>query len=392
MESDLKPLEGVRVLDFTHIVAGPHCTMLMADAGAEVIKVEPPGGDPGRYRGAVRHVEGVGEVSAYFYACNRGKVSIELDLESEDDRLKLAALLLKVDVVVENFREGTLARYGFDGDTVLRHHPSLIYTSIRAFPGSDPGRSGRGGLAIVAEGESGLASHCRDSDGTPVWYGVPAGDYITGLTAYGSIITALYERQLSGKGRHIEVSMVNALMALTSAHLAAYAIDGERGIDTARNTAPYNFFRARDGYVTIAITMDKFWGPLCKLMGRPDLIDDDRYGTARERNSRQSEVEAIVGPWVAALDRDELIARLEPLGIPCGAVNSTADVVSGGKFSDSYLMSVQDGLGGSALLPVNPMGFQPDNPRVPTPNSGMERFNQLLEDHAPLASVPADKC
>jgi crotonobetainyl-CoA:carnitine CoA-transferase CaiB-like acyl-CoA transferase len=359
------PLANIKVLDLSHIVAGPHCAMLLADAGADVTKIEPPGGDFGRERGVVKRAADGSGVGAYFLAVNRGKRTITLDLKSESGSAALWQLIRESDVLIENFRKGTMDRLGFSYAEVQKQNPSLIYTSIRAFNDEDTGRSQRGGLAIVAEAESGLAGHCLDASGRPVWYGVPLGDLITGLTAYGAVTTALAGRKQNGCGRFLPISMVSSLLSMNVAAVVAYQINGAEGVQVAKDTAPYGFFRCNDGFLAIAITMDKFWALLCRVMNRPDLADDARYSRAPARNPRIREVSQIVEEWTRDRCVDDCLTVLSEVGIPCGRVNDTQDLLSSDEFQDAaYFVDVADGIGGVVRMPSNPMGFMRAENRV----------------------------
>lgn len=368
------PLSGLCVLDLSHIVAGPHCAMLLADAGADVVKIEPPTGEAGRERGVLRRSANGERVSAYFVAVNRGKRSLALDLKTDAGRATLWELICSADVLIESFRHGTMDRLGFGYEAVHSKNPALIYASIRAFKPEDADRASRGGLAIVAEGESGIASHCIDEAARPVWCGFPLGDFVTGLTAYGAITTALVARSSGGSGQHVPISMVSALMSMNSASVVAHEIDGPAGVQFAKDTAPYGFYRTVDGYITIAITMDKFWSSLCRLIERSELADDRRYQKAAERNHRVAEVTRIVEAWTARRTRDECIRALDGYGIPCGRVNDTSDLLADdGMLRSGYFIEVDDGIGGTLRMPANPFGISDDRlRRVPRLDDGRE--------------------
>ena len=359
------PLEGIRVIDLTHVLAGPHCTMMLADAGAEVIKVEPPGGESSRERGAIRRIPGKGEVSAYFLAVNRRKKVVELNLKSESGCDSLWKLIRSADVLVENFRKGTMDRLGFGYEAVRAANPRLVYASIQAFREDDEVRADRSGFAIVAESESGVASHCIDSAGRPVWFGFPLGDFVAGLTAYGAIVTALAGRHRGGVGERLSISMVSSLLAMNAASVAAYEIDGSAGVQEAKDTAPYGYYKANDGYVAIAVTRDKFWAKLCLVMERPELIHDPLYEKALSRAERPDEIRALVDGWTQNFTSDECMARLSEAGVPCGRLNDTSDLLATDELLEGgYLMTVEDGLGGVVRVPANPMGYGESTGRV----------------------------
>lgn len=243
------PLGGMMVVDFTHLVAGPFCTMLLADAGADVVKIEPPWGDHSRMRGPTRQ-EGEVSVSSYLAAGNRGKRSLALNLKTQGGHSAAEELLERADIVIENFAPGVISRMGFDFNEFRARRPEVITASISLFGGqAGEGRlAGRPGLAIVAESESGLASLCRDSQGMPIPFGFVLGDIASGLAAYGAIVTALLHRQVTGIGRHIDIAMVHTLMAFNGIAIAGQSLGNDS--DRPLPTSPYGYFVARDGFVS----------------------------------------------------------------------------------------------------------------------------------------------
>ena len=363
-----KPLTGLRVLDLTQIVAGPYCSMMLADAGAEVIKVEPPAGEPVRTRGLVRYDQGE-PISAYFLTVNRGKRSIVVDLKSEAGREEFRSLIKDTDLLLENFRKGTMERFGLGYDSIHELNPQVMYASIRAYSDDDEVRSTWGGLALVAEGEGGIASYCVDRDGRPIWFGFPLADYVVGLTAYGAITTALAGNGGRPNGQLISVSMLQAVLSI-NAWISSYEMNGNEGVTLAQATAPYGYYQAKDGFITIAVTRDKHWVSLCDIIGRVDLGIDPRYKEASVRNQRPEEVREILETWLCLRTRDECVTALNEFGVPCGRVNTPSDLLDSDELSRSgYLIDVDDGSGQSIRLPANPMGYLPSNPRV-------HRFNE----------------
>jgi formyl-CoA transferase len=360
-----RPLTGLLVVDFTHLVAGPFCTMMLADAGAEVIKVEPPWGDNSRRRGPTRRDGGI-RVSSFLAAGNRGKHSVALDLKREEDCAHLRRLLERADVVIENFAPGVIARMGFDLAELRRRRPEVITASISLFGGRAQGGpfATRAGLAVVAEAESGLANLCRDSSGRPVPFGAPLGDMASGLAAYGGIMTALYTRSRTGIGRHIDVSMVHTLMAFNGVAIAGESLGGagERPVPTS----PYGYFATRDGFVAVAVNVDPLWVKFTAAIGRPELADDPRYADHDDRDPRAAEVTEIVEGFTRTRTCDEVIEALSPVGVPCGKLTTPADLIASSEmWRLGTLRTVGDGGDGVVTVVANLLGYDGGPMAVP---------------------------
>lgn len=366
MPSSNAPLAGVRVVDFTHILAGPFCTQFLADAGATVVKVEPPGGEYARIRGPRRVGPDGGELSSYNAAVNRGKRSIALDLKNPRGLQTALRLADTADVVVENFAPGALARLGLDFTALRARNPRLITASISLYGGLEFAGSlaTRGGLAIVAEGESSVTSMTRDRSGTPLALGLPLGDMATGMASYAAITTALYERERTGAGRHLDLSMVRTLLALNACAVTGAQIANANRFDL--RTAGYGIFPASDGYVTIGVNNDSLFRRLTVAMRRPELADDPRYADYRERDLHADEVDGLVAAWTSTLTTDEVIERLAPSGVPCGRVATPGDMLADPQLRGlGFFESVDDGLGTTIDTPANPIGFRREGYAIP---------------------------
>jgi crotonobetainyl-CoA:carnitine CoA-transferase CaiB-like acyl-CoA transferase len=359
------PLAGLRVVDFTHLVAGPFCTMLLSDAGASVFKIEPPWGDSSRFRGARRDGADGRHVSGYVVATNRGKQSVVLDLKSGAGKQMALELIEGADVLIENFAPGVLDRLGLGTTEMRARFPRLITASISLFGAmEDDSIPERSGLAIVAEAESGLAERAKDEHGTPVPFGFPLGDIASGLTAYSGILTALIARGVTGVGRHVDVSMVRTLFAFNATAVAGYALagDAERSI----TTAPYGYFPCADGFVAVAVNVDPLWVRFCGAIGRPELADDPRYSHYTARDPRVAEVEEIVVSWTRERNKAEIVETLAGAGVPCGAVNTIGDITAHPLYRQAGLFTkVDDGMGGVAEVPHNPMGYERAGAAIP---------------------------
>jgi crotonobetainyl-CoA:carnitine CoA-transferase CaiB-like acyl-CoA transferase len=352
------PLAGLRVIDLTHILAGPYATLLLADAGAKVIKVEPPWGEYSRTRGAMRSADGA-TVSAYSAAVHRGKRSIALDLKNEAGASVLRRLLSGADIVVENLAPGALRRLGFDLGQLRAEHPRLITCSISLY-GSAPEAADyrdRGGLAIIAEAESGLIEKNRAPGGIPRHFEFGLGDAAAGLAAYCGIMTALVGRGLNGTGQHVDISMIRALLWINSPTIAAQDIGGAAG--TNFRAAALGVFRSSDGFVAIGVNSDGLWQRLAEAMARPELAADSRYAEHTERDSRADEVDEMVSRWSSTMTTAAIIETLSRARVPCGQVNDPQAILDGYLARQlGYIDTEPDGLGGVVRVAANPMGLR----------------------------------
>jgi crotonobetainyl-CoA:carnitine CoA-transferase CaiB-like acyl-CoA transferase len=363
-------LDGIVVVDFTHILAGPFCTQLLADAGATVTKIEPPGGEWARRRGPRRVGRGGQQLSSYFAAVNRGKRSIRLDLKSTSGRDVALDLIATADLVVENFSPGTMERLGLGLADLRAHQPRLITASISLFGGYETAGAWaeRGGLAIVAEAESSLMSQHRGRDGRPITTPYGLGDMASGLAAYGAITTALFERERTGLGQHLDIAMTRVLLALNSISITGEQIRSEPGTQQEDSrTAAMGIFPAVDGYVAIGVNSDSLFTRLAAAMGRNDLAEDPLYASHTSRDGRVDEVNSIVEAWTKERRVTEILKALTPTGVPCGRVNTPRDVLESPASQTLGLFeTVEDGLGGTIRSPANPFGFRRPDYALPT--------------------------
>lgn len=352
------PLAGIRVIDLTHLIAGPFCTMLLADAGAEVIKVEPPTGDISRRRIPARSDNGLPDESGYFVAVNRGKKSVTLDLKAPQGLAVLQDLLAAADVLVENYRPGVLDRLGVDIDEICRQHPRLVVASITAFGkrGLPPHLQEVPGLAIVAEAMSGITGRTKSEHGWPVWCGFPLGDFTAGLTAQAAILTALLARERTGRGAQLDISMADSMLAFNASSLASDTFPQPDGRSAPLPTVPYGVFRCRDGHVAIGVNSDVFWQRLCAAMERDDLAVDAVLATQEGRGEHADEVKALVDQWTLHLCRDHVVTLLQQHGVPVSPVNQTADVMGSDLFRQRQMLLSASGHPGD--LPVIPGSAQ----------------------------------
>jgi crotonobetainyl-CoA:carnitine CoA-transferase CaiB-like acyl-CoA transferase len=320
------PAAGIRVLDLSRVLAGPYCTMLLSDLGADVVKVERPGeGDETRTWGPPY----TGGESAYFLSVNRGKRSIAIDLARAEGRQLAQRLARGADVVVENFRSGTAERLGLGYEELARDNPGLVYCSITGF-GNGRRPEGRPGYDFVIQAESGLMAITGEGDGPPLKVGVAVVDVLAGYAATTSILAALVGRAQSGWGDRIEVSLLDtALSALVNVAASSLVTgaDARRYGNAHPNIVPYQTFDTIDGVVAVAGANDGLYGRLCNAIGRPDLAEDERFRTNSARVEHREELAADLAQVFATRRADEWIARLDEAGVPAGKVRGVLEAL-----------------------------------------------------------------
>jgi crotonobetainyl-CoA:carnitine CoA-transferase CaiB-like acyl-CoA transferase len=324
------PATGIRVLDVSRVLAGPYCTMLLSDLGADVVKIERPGeGDETRTWGPPY----AGGESAYFLSVNRGKRSVAIDLACEEGRLLAQRLARTADVVVENFRSGTAERLGLGYEELSRDNPGLVYCSITGF-GSGRRPEGRPGYDFVIQAESGLMAITGEEDGPPLKVGVAVVDVLAGYAAATSILGALVGRGRSGRGDRLEVSLLDvALSALVNVASSSLVTDAEarRYGNAHPNIVPYQTFEAADGVVAIAAANDGLYRRLCSAIERPDLAEDERFRTNPARVEHRVELAGELAEVFATRPADEWIALLDEAGVPAGKVRGVLEALEEAK-------------------------------------------------------------
>jgi crotonobetainyl-CoA:carnitine CoA-transferase CaiB-like acyl-CoA transferase len=318
----MRPLDGITVLDLTRVLSGPYCTMLLADMGARVIKVEQPGkGDDTRAWGPP-FLEGE---SAYFLSINRNKESVTLDFKHAEGRAILDRLIEKADVLVENFRPGTLDKLRLDYATVAAAHPRLVYCSVSGFGHTGPRRSEPGYDAIM-QGEGGLMSITGAADGPSFRLGVAIADIVSGMfAAYGTAM-ALIARHRTGRGQHVDVAMLDAVAALLTYQAGSYFASGKvpsRLGNRHPSIVPYETFAASDGDFVLAVGTDGQWRTFCAVAGVPD---DARFATNRQRVTGYDELRPIVADKLRQQPRQFWIDELTEAGVPCGSVRNLQEL------------------------------------------------------------------
>ena len=324
--AELNPLDGVKVVDLTRILAGPYCTQALADAGADVIKIEERGkGDDTRAWGPPF----VGGESAYFLSVNRGKRSVTLDLKHPEGRRILRVMLDRADVVVENFRPGTMEKLGFGCDVVRGRNPRIVYASISGY-GADGPWGGRPGYDAVIQGEAGLMSLTGAADGPPFRVGASIADVMAGMTAYQGILLALLRRASTGKGGRVDVSLFESLLPPMAYHASTYLLTGKVPLRLGNrhpSLAPYETFEAADGYVIVAVGSETLWRSFCGAIGQPSLASDERFATNPQRVVNYDALRAVLAPLMKTRAAAEWLALLEGAGIPCGRVRTVGEAL-----------------------------------------------------------------
>ena len=318
-------LSDIVVVDLSRVFAGPYCTMMLGDFGATVIKVEQPGkGDDTRQYGPP-YIAGE---SAYYLGLNRNKYSITLDFNVPEQRERLLDLIKQAAVLVENFRPGTLARHGLDYESLKEINPGLIYCSISGYGQNGPYMK-RAGYDFVAQAESGLMAVTGEADGEPQRVGSPIGDQATGMYACMAILAALRVRDHTGKGQYIDVSLLEGTVSLLGNVASNYLISGEEAKRYGNghpNIVPYQAFRTRDGYIVVSCGNDRLYQALCKLLGRDDLAQDERFATNPQRVRNRAALIPQLQESFLTRDSQDWLELLRQVGIPCGPINKVSQV------------------------------------------------------------------
>lgn len=321
-----RPLAGLKVLELARILAGPWAGQLLADLGAEVTKVERAGvGDDTRQWGPPFAPDGA---AAYFHACNRGKSSVAVDFENEDDLARVRALAAEADVVIENFKLGGLKRFGLDYETVSAANPGIVYCSITGFGQTGP-YAPRAGYDFIIQGMGGIMSLTGEPDGEPQKAGVAYADIFTGLYSTVAILAALRDRDRTGSGAHVDMALLDCQVGVLGNqalnYLSSGKVPGRLGNGHA-NLVPYQAFKARDGELIIAVGNDRQFQRLCAILGLDGLAHDERFATNPARVANRAALIPLLERAIAERGREELATAIEEAGIPAGPINDVAQV------------------------------------------------------------------
>jgi formyl-CoA transferase len=331
----LKPLEGIKVLDLSRVLAGPWCTQLLADLGGEVIKIERPGaGDDTRHWGPPWHGEGERRVAAYFLSCNRGKKSAAIDFSRPEGAALVRQLAASADVVVENFKVGGLAKFGLDAASLRAANPRLVYASITGFGQNGP-YADRAGYDFIIQGMGGMMSITGLPDGQPgggpLRAGVAVADLFTGMYACVAILAALYGREKTGEGVHLDLALFDTQLAMLANQAENALISGRnppRQGNTHPNIVPYQPFDAADQPIIIAVGNDRQFARLAEICGHTEWAADPRFATNEARVANRSEIVGRVAEAIREKSAAEWLDQLERAGIPAGPINSITQALA----------------------------------------------------------------
>lgn len=350
----MKPLEGLVVLDLSRVLAGPYCTMILADLGAEIIKIEIPGqGDDSR-----AFAPFVGEESAYFMSLNRGKKSITLNFKQPKDLEIFWQLVDKADILVENYRPGTMEKLGMGYEEIKKRNPQLIYCAISGFGHTGP-YSPRASYDMLAQAMGGVMSITGEPGRPPVRVGTSIGDITAALFGTIGIMTALHVRKQVGEGQKVDISMLDCQVAILENAIARYETTGKapQPIGTRHpSIAPFQAFKTKDYYVIIACGNDALWAKLCKVMNIEHLIDDPKFKTNRDRISNLDELEPLINGITVTKTTDEWVKILDGVGHPVGVINTVDKVVTDPQvLSRNMIVEIEHPVAGKMRVAGNPI-------------------------------------
>ena len=372
------PLEGVKVLDLTSMVSGPMAAMMLADQGAEVIKIEPTHGEQLRHMAAPHN-----GVNPAFYSCNRGKKSLAIDLKSEEGKEILLKLVKEADVFMQNFRPGAIERMGFGEDALREVNEKLINVSISGFGTKGPYSSSRVYDPVI-QALSGATDIQADREtGRPQMFRVIVADKVTALTAAQAVSSALYQRERSNIGQHIELSMLESVLAFFWPEGMAGLVYKEKEMDVRKLQGTQDLiYKAKDGYITAGAVSDAEWQGMCNALEREDLIEDERFATSAARVSNSGERKDLTGKEISKWNSEEILARFQEQGVPCAPLLSRMELMSHEQIlaNESILVSDVDGFGEvRQARPAARFNETPSEISRPAPRLG-EHGNEILTE------------
>lgn len=372
------PLKGIRVLDLTRILAGPYATMILRDLGAEVIKVEQPGvGDEARDFGPFKN-----EFSLYFMSVNRGKKSVTLNLKAPRGKELFLELVKQSDILVENFRPGTMEKLGLGYESLKAHHPSLLYAACSGFGQTGP-YAMRGAYDMIIQGMGGIISITGEPDRPPVRVGTSIGDITSALFTGIGILSALRHRDQTGEGQLIDVGMLDCQVAILENAMVRYLSTGDIPRPLGRRhpaITPFEVFESADGYVVIAIGNNELWRKFCEHIDCPELIDDVRFRTNALRTENHESLFPILDEIMRRRTTDAWIEELEAIGVPCGPVNTVDKVAKDPQvLAREMIAEVEHDITGTIQIPGIPIKLSetPGQIDAPAPNLG-EHTSEVL--------------
>lgn len=368
------PLAGLTVLDLGQIYQGPYCGFLLAMAGADVIKIEPPHGEPVRARR---------ESLLPLAMLNSNKRGITLNFKTEQGRSVFRDLVAKADVVLENFMPGVMERLGLGAEALLEIQPRLIYASASGYGTSGPNRDHLA-MDLTIQAMSGAMHVTGYPDSPPLKAGPAISDFLGGIHLYGAIVSALFERERSGRGRIVEIAMQDTMYPALASNLTMYYEDPERNPRTGNRhgalaMSPYNTYSAKDGYIAIICVTEGHWPGLCQAMGRSELGRQERYATHASRCAVMSEVDELVASWACNLTRAEIMAAGQAHHFPCAPVRTLDEVVHDRHMHERGMLNyVTHPKLGEVVLPNSPLRFHQSPPLALRPNPDLGEHNEAV--------------
>lgn len=372
-----KPLAGLKVLDLTRVLAGPFCTMLLSDLGAEVVKIERPiTGDDSRYFGPFKNGQ-----SLYFLSLNRAKKSISLNLKTEEGKRILKELVKQFDILMENFRPGTMERLDLGYDVLKEINPQLIYAASSGFGHSGPD-SKKPSYDILAQARGGIMSITGWPDSPPTRVGMSTGDITASLFAAIGINAALYQREKTGKGQKIDIAMLDCQVAILENAISRFQVDKKspRPLGNRHsNITPFQAFKAKDGYFVLPVGNDNLWKKFCILVNRKDMIDDPRFSNNGARTDNLKELIPILDEIILTKDIDQWIKLFDREGIPCGPINTIKEVMKDKQIkARNMIIKVKDKKAGTVKIAGNPIKMTSIN-------------EEKIREHAPSIGENTDE-
>ena len=376
----MKPLAGLRVLDLSRVLAGPYCTMMLADYGADIVKIEPPGvGDDSRAFGPF-----VGKESAYFMSLNRNKRSITLNFKQEEEIDVFREMVKHADVVVENYRPGTMEKFGIGYDELKKINPKIIYAACSGFGHSGPYQF-KPAYDIIVQAMGGIMSVTGSEGGEPTRVGASVGDIIAGMfTAYG-VMMALYHRERTGEGQKVDVGMLDCQVAVLENAIARYVTSGSVPTPLGNrhpSITPFSAFTAKDGHIIVGAGNDRLWVKLCNILGHAELIVDPRFDSNSHRTANVKELMAILNSVFIEKTIAEWLELLESAELPCAPINTVDKIVNDPQIkAREMIVEVEHPIAGHLKMPGVPvkMSLTPGSVDKPAPMLGQHTAELLKE-------------
>jgi CoA:oxalate CoA-transferase len=376
---NIQPLAGIRVIDLTRVLSGPFSTMLLADMGADVVKIETPQGDTIRGQGEV-----VNGLSWYFASCNRNKRSVVLDLRKDEGKAVLARLLERADVLAENFRPGVLAEMGFTEARLEEINPRLIVASINGYGSTGP-YADRPSFDFIAQAMSGFMATTGEKDGAPMRTGAPITDLVAGLYCAFGVVSAIRARELTGRGQRVEAAMVNGMVSMLAYLASEYLATGRTPVRNGNDHAiasPYGLFQAKDGHIAVAPATPEILARFMKELGLADLLVRPDLRTTEQRRAARPELNALIDQRLSTDTQEYWIERLNAAGVPCGKVLSVAEVFEDPQVkAQDMVIEVDQGPRGIVRMVGFPVKLSdtPARLRRPSPELGAHTDEVLAE-------------